>query len=293
MKSRNAMLSAVAALWLQVNLLQAQIVVPDQSPFSTVTQKVGFSEIRIEYSRPSVRGRIIFGDLVPYGKVWRTGANAATKLYINEEITIQDNFKLFPGVYSLYTIPDKNEWTIIINKDPWLWGAFDYKANFDAIRFNVKPQPLKEQVETFTIQFANVCSNCSEIQMMWDFTKVSFRISTNAEEKVLGQIKTFTSNPEAKLAGEYYLASKYYLDTNRDLNQALEWANKALQYGPEAYWVIHTKAEILAKMGDYKAAIDAAQLSLDKAKAKSDDDYVRMNEREIAKWKDLKKQGLR
>ena len=251
MKNRNALLF-LTVMVLSIFGATAQIVVPDLSPYSTVSQKIGFSEVRIEYSRPSARGRVVFGDLVPFGKVWRTGANASTKLSIQEEITIQDNFKLTPGLYSIYTIPNKDEWTIIINKDPWLWGAFGYKANYDAIRFNVKPQALKEQVETFTIQFANVCSSCAEIQMMWDYTKVSFRISTNAEEKVLGQIKSFTTNPETKLAGEYYLASKYYLDTNRDLNQALDWANKSLQYGPEAYWVIHTKAEILAKMGDYK-----------------------------------------
>jgi hypothetical protein len=291
MKNRNVLLMAVAMLLLQSNMLQGQIVVPDLSPLSTITQKVGFSEIKIEYSRPSVRGRIVFGELVPYGKVWRTGANAATKITLEEEITIQGNFKLMPGVYSVYTIPDKNEWTIIFNKDPWLWGDFGYKANYDAIRFVVKPQSMKEQVETFTIDFANVTTSTAEIQMLWDFTKISFRIATNAEEKVLNEIKTFTSNPEAKLAGEYYMASKYYLDTNKDLNQALEWANKSLHYWPEAYWVIHVKAEILAKMGDYKAAIEAAQLSLDKAKAKPDEDYVKMNEREIAKWKLLKKQG--
>lgn len=292
MKNRNLIWVAAAFILMQSSQIQAQIVVPDQSPNSTVTQKIGFSEIRIEYSRPSIRGRVIFGELVPFGKVWRTGANASTKLTVQEEITIQDNFKLSPGFYSMYTIPDKNEWTIIINRDPWLWGSFGYKASSDAIRFNVKPQPLKDQVETFTIQFANVCSNCAEVQMMWDFTKVSFRVSTNAEEKVLSQIKDFTTNPESKLGGEYYLASKYYLDTNRDLKQALEWADKSLQYGPDAYWVMHTKAEILSKMGDYKAAIDVANASMEKAKAKGDEDYVRINEHEIAKWKELKKKGL-
>lgn len=157
------------------------------------------------------------------------------------------------------------------------------------MRFTVKPERLKEQVETFTIQVANVCHTCAEIQLMWDFTRVSFRINTESDKKVLADIKTFTANPEGRLAGEYYLAAKYYLDTNRELDKALEWVNKSLQYTPEAYWVIHTKAEILAKMGNYKAAIEAAELSEEKAKAKKDEDYVRMNELEIAKWKSLKK----
>jgi tetratricopeptide (TPR) repeat protein len=292
MKARNVLTWVAALLLMQGNLLQAQIIVPDQSPFASTMQKVGFSEIRVDYSRPSVRGRVIFGELVPYGKIWRTGANASTKLTIQEEITIQDNYKLTPGIYSIYTIPNKDEWTIVINRDPWLWGAIGYKASTDAIRFNVKPQQMKEQVETFTIQFANVTVNSADIQLLWDFTKVNFRISTNAEEKVLSEIKTFTSNPEARLAGEYYLASKYYLDASRDLDKALEWANKSLQYGPDAYWVMHTKAEILAKMGDYKTAIEVANLSIDKAKVKGDEDYVRMNEMEITKWKELRKKGL-
>jgi len=266
-----------------------QLVIPDQSPFSTVTQKIGFSEMRIEYSRPSVRGRVIFGDLVPYGKVWRTGANSSTKIYFQEPITINDTHKLTAGIYSIYTIPGKDSWTIIFSQDPWLWRAYDYQEKFDVLRFTVKPQALKDQVETFTIQFANVCISCAEVQLMWDYTQVAFRVSTSAEERVLHDIKTFTSNPEAKMAGDYFLAAKYYLDTGRDLNKAMEWINKALEYGDNAYWFMHTKAEIQAKMGDYKGAIESANLSKQSAEAKNDMDYVRMNEREIENWKKIKK----
>lgn len=271
------------------NLVNAQIVMPDLSPFATVTQKVGYNEVRIEYSRPSVRGRIIFGDLVPYEKVWRVGANASTKIYVREELTIEDQYKLPAGIYALYAVPGKDEWTIIFSRDAWLWGAFGYKEHYDAIRIKVKSQQLKEQVETFTIQFANVCTSCAEVQLLWDFTKVSFRIATVVDDKVMADIKTFTSNPEARMAGEYYLAAKYYLDTDRDMKQALEWIDKALKYAPGGYWMTHTKAEIQAKMGDYKGAIETAQLSLKEAKEKNDEDYIRMNEAEIAKWKQLKK----
>ena len=270
-------------------VLRAQIVMPDLSPFATVTQKVGYDEVRIEYSRPGVRGRIVFGDLVPYGKVWRVGANASTKLYVREMLTIQDEYKLSPGVYALYAIPEKDEWTIILSKDPGLWGAFGYNSAHDALRFKVKPQALKEQVETFTIDFANVCTSCAEIQLLWDFTKVAFRIATSIDEKVMADIKTFTSYPEARIAGEYYLSAKYYLDTNRDLKQALEWIDKARKYAPGSYWMTHTKAEILAKMGDYKAAIETAKDSIEEAKARNDEDYVRINQLEIDKWKELRK----
>ncbi len=271
------------------NVAYAQLVLPDLSPFATVTQNIGTEEVKIEYSRPSVRGRIIFGDLVPYGNIWRVGANASTKIFVRETLTVQDKVKLTPGIYALYAIPDKDEWTIIISKDAWLWGAFGYIPSLDAVRFNVKPHALKEQVETFTIQFANVCTSCAEVQLMWDFTSVSFRISTATDEKVMADIKMFTSNPEGRLAGDYYLAAKYYLDTDRDLNKAMEWIDKALSYTPGAYWMTHTKAEIYAKMGKYNDAIETARLSIEQAKSKNDDDFVKMNEAEIEKWKSVKK----
>jgi tetratricopeptide (TPR) repeat protein len=289
MKKMYAFVSLLAFLLVASTQMQAQIVMPDLSPFATITQKVGLNEVRVEYSRPSVRGRVIFGDLVPYGQIWRAGANASTKIYLREAITIQDQHKLAPGIYSLYTIPNKDEWTIIISRDPWLWGAFGYNEAFDVVRFNVKAQQLKDQVETFTINFANVCTSCAEIQLMWDFTKVSFRISTNLDEKVMADIKVFTTNPEARIAGEYYLSAKYYLDTDRDLKQALEWIDKALKYTPGAYWMTHTKAEIQAKMGDYNAAIETARLSIEEAKAMKSDEYIKINEAEIAKWKEIKK----
>lgn len=268
---------------------KAQIVMPDLSPFARITQKVGFNEVTIEYSRPSVRGRIIFGELVPYGQIWRVGANASTKIYVREALTIQDKYKLPPGIYALYAIPGKEDWTLIFSSDAWLWGSMGYKDIYDALRINVKTQTLKEQVETFTIQFADVCTSCAEVQLLWDYTKVAFRISTQTDEKVMADIKAFTTNPEAKLAGEYYLSAKYYLDTDRDLKQAMEWIDKALKYAPGAYWMTHTKAEIYAKMGNYKDAIETARLSIEEAKAKNDADYVRINENEIAKWKDVKK----
>jgi len=271
------------------NVGYAQLVVPDQSPFATVSQKIGFDEVTVEYSRPSVRGRIIFGGLVPYGEMWCLGANASTKIFVREILTIEDQYKLMPGIYSVSAIPGKDEWTIIFNNDAWMWGLFRYQSTLDALRIKVKPQQLKEKVETLTIQFANVCASCAEVQILWDFTRVSFRISTASDDKVMTEIKTFTSNPEGRLAGEYYLAAKYYLDTDRDLKQALEWIDKALKYTPGAYWMTNTKAQIYAKMEDYNKAIETANLSIEEARAKQSDDYVRINEQDIARWKELKK----
>lgn len=269
--------------------LKAQIVLPEMSPFSTVIQEIGFNDVRIEYSRPSVRGRMIFGDVVPYGKVWRVGANESTKIFVKETMTVEDKYTLPPGYYAIYAVPEKDEWTVIISKDAWLWGVTGYTPVFDAIRFKVKPHLLKEQVETLTIDFANVCSSCAEIQFSWDFTRVAFRISSNVDEKVMDNIKKFTTNPEGRMAGEYYVSAKYYFDTDRDLKQAMEWIDKALKYAPGSYWMTHTKAEIQAKMGDYKAAIETANQSIEEAKAMNDEDYVRINQQEIAKWKEIRK----
>lgn len=285
----------IHVFWLLLGFLaasyvtEAQIVMPDLSPFASVTQNIGFSEVRIEYSRPSVRGRVIFGGLVPYDQLWRLGANASTKMLVREELTIQDEYKLPPGIYALYAVPGKEEWTIIFSREAWLWGFLGYQDTHDAVRIRVKPQALKEQVETFTIQFANVCTSCAEVQFLWDYTKVGFRISTAVDKKVMADIKTFTTDPESRMAGEYYLSAKYYLDTDRDLKQALEWVDKALKYAPGAYWMTYTKAEIYAKMGNYKEAIETAQQSIEEAKAKNSDEYVRINEAAIAKWKQVKK----
>jgi hypothetical protein len=285
-------LSLLLGLFLAVgSLVQAQIVLPDVSPRATVSQNIGIDAVRIEYSRPDVRGRIVFGELIPYDKLWRVGGSVSAKIYLTEELTIQDAEKLSPGIYSLYAVPGKDEWTIIFSRDPYYWEFHGYNIKHDALRIKVKPQALKEQVETFTIEFANVCTSCAEVQFLWDFTKVSFRISTAGDEKVMADIKTYTSNPEARMAGEYFLSAKYFLETDRDLKQAMEWIDKALKYAPGSYWMTHTKAEIFAKMGNYKDAIETAQLSITESKAKNDEDYVRINEQEIVKWKELKKSG--
>jgi tetratricopeptide (TPR) repeat protein len=272
---------------------KAQTILPDQSPFSRISQKIGLNEVYIEYSRPSVSGRVIFGSLLPYGKVWRVGANPPTKMYFKEEVIIEDEYKLSAGFYWLYAIPDKKEWTLIIvndeRHDPQSIEALKYSEFIEGIRFNVPSQHLHEQVESFTIQFANVCSNCSEVQLLWDFTKVSFRISTEIDEQILSEIEKFTTNPESRLADQYFFSAKYYVDTNRDLGQALKWIDKALGYEPDAYWVIHTKAEILAKMGKYGAAIRTGNQSRRIARKYNDDHYVRINDQEIVRWKELRK----
>lgn len=285
-------------------LSKAQVVVPDESPFSTITQDIGFNHITIEYNRPNVRGRVIFGEVVPYRLNWLKENGTFATITFSDDVMIQDNKPLKAGTYAIYAIPNKDEWSLSLQRYKWHpmrrfpfyqepdesgeWNS-QYSEEKDPIRFKAIPEKLKEQVETFTIEIANVSSSSAQVRLMWDYTRISFRISTEVDQKVLRTIKKFTTNPEGRLAGEYYLAAKYFLDTNHELDSALVWIDKALKYEPDAYWVLHTKAEIYAKMGNYSSAIETAELSMEKAKAKRAEDYVRMNLLEIERWKNLRK----
>lgn len=258
----------------------AQLNIPRPSPASTITQKVGLAEISISYSRPSKKDRDIFGGLVPYGKMWRTGANEPTKILTSDTLTVQGT-KLAPGAYGLYTIPGESEWTIVIGKDPSV-SYSNYTQDMDAARFTVKPSKTCETVETFTIQFTDVTTNSANIQLAWDDTKVSFSVSNEVDAKVMAEIEQKIENTMT-----YYQAASYYLETGRDLNQALEWVNKATEKDPK-FWQLHTKAKIQAGLGDCKGAEETANRSIELAKAAKNDQYVEMNQKLI---EGCKKQG--
>lgn len=271
------------------NVLQAQILMSDLNPLASVTQELHNTKIHIEYSRPNVRGRVIFGNIVPYGKIWSLSEKGSTTITFTEDVILEDQYKITSGSYALHAIPGKDEWTIIFLNQTLNQETADFINSSDIKRFKVKPQRPSEQVETFTIQFANVCSSCAEIQILWDYVKVGFRISTLFDEQVLSGIDEFTSTVENRMAVDYYVSAMYYLETNRDLDKAMLWINKSLEYEPESYWVIHTKAEIQAKLGDYKAAIKTAQHSSKLAKKANDKEFVNINDQEIERWKGLLK----
>jgi len=252
----------------------AQINAPAPSTTSTVMQKVGLADITLVYSRPSAKGRKIYGDLVPFDKIWRTGANAPTKLTFSDTVTVEGT-KLAPGDYALYTIPGASEWTVIIGKNTKA-QAGDYKDDQQAARFKVKPQTLCAPVETFTIDFADVTSGSANVMLTWESTGVKFKISNDYDAKVMADIKQKTENGMT-----YYQAARYYYETDRDLKQALEWINKATEKGG-MFFQVYLKAEIQEKMGDYKGAIETANKSLEQAKTAKNDDYVKMNEKLIA-----------
>jgi len=257
-----------------------QLRTPAPSPSQTIKQEFALSSVELSYSRPSMKGRKIFGDLVPFGKVWRTGANGATTITFGDEVMIGGN-KVPAGQYGLLAIPDKDNWTIVITKQLDVTNPGAYKAENDVTRATVKATTLKDQVESFTIQFANVKPNSCDLQIMWENTAVTLPITTDIDSKIMAQI----GDAMNKDTRPYFESALYYMNNGKDLNQALVWFDKAVAQNPDAFWVQHQRANCLAKLGKKEDARVAAKKSIELAKAAGNDDYVRLNEKLLAQLK--------
>jgi len=256
------------------------LVTPQPSTPQTIKQNFGLSTIELSYSRPNAKGRVIFGDLVPFGNVWRTGANSATTLTFGEDVTIGDK-KIAAGKYGLLSIPGKNSWILIITKQLDVTSPSAYKTESDLVRVNVNPVANANKVETFTMQFTNVKSSSCELNLQWENTSISLPISTDVDSKVMKQIENIMTKDNLP----YYSAAMYYLESGKDLNQALSWFNKAVEQSPSAYYMHHQKANCLAKLGKKQEAIATATKSLELAKAAKNPDYVKLNEDLLKKLK--------
>lgn len=252
----------------------AQLRTPAPSPTQTVKQDFGLSNIELSYSRPGVKGRKIFGDIVPFGAVWRTGANNATTITFGDEVTIGGT-KVAAGKYGLLTIPGKKNWTIIISKQTDVTSPSSYKQDMDVIRFTADVNSMKSSTETFTIQFANIKPTSCELQIMWDKSAVVLPISTDIDGKIMASIDQAMKGDKPP----YFQAAMYYMDNGKDLNQALAWFNKAVEAQPDAFWVQHQWANCLAKLGQKNEAKAAAQKSKELAMAAKNDDYVKLNDK--------------
>ena len=257
----------------------AQIKTPAPSPTQTIKQDFGISSVELVYSRPGIKGRKIFGDLVPWNAVWRTGANSATRIKFNDDVTFGGQ-PLKAGEYALYTVPNENEWEVIINKGSANWGT-DYKKEDDIFRVKVKPMKLDQTVETFTMQFANVKPTTADLQIIWDKTAVAVPISTDIDKKVMAQIDDLINKDNRP----YFQSAMYYVETGKDLNQALQWFNKAIEQNPNAFYMYYQKANTLAKLGRKDEAKTTAQRSIVLAREQKNDDYVRLNEKLLATLK--------
>ena len=262
----------------------AQLETPQPSPTSTLKQKVGLTDVTIEYSRPGVKGRTIFGDLIPYGEIWRTGANASTKLTVSDDVKIGGQ-EVPAGTYALYTIPNETEWTIIIHKNTTHWGVGGYDKAEDLARLTVTPSKLANTVESLTIDFGTFTEAGAKMNLSWANTSVSFDIETNTNAMVEKQIKELLI--DGPNAGTYYSAARYYLDNDKDIAQALVWIDKAIEKKPEAFWYTHQKAKMQGKLGMKKEAIATAKKSLEMAKKNEGGDYgyIANNQKLIAELK--------
>ncbi len=257
-----------------------QLKTPAPSPAQTIKQDFGLSDIELSYSRPGVKDRKIFGDLVPYGKVWRTGANNATTITFGDEVMIGGK-KVPAGKYGLLTIPGADEWTMIISKQTDVSSPAAYKESEDVVRVKAKPAKVGMKAETFTMQFANVQAESVELHMRWDDLLVSLPITANVEEKVMAQINNLMNKDNRP----YFGAAMYYIEKGKDMNQALAWLDKAVEQNPNAFWIHHQRANTLARLGKKAEAKAAANKSMELAKTAKNDDYVRLNEKLLAELK--------
>jgi hypothetical protein len=279
MKSKSILLQFILIAAISTLAVGQQIQMPQASPSATISQKIGLTDVSIEYSRPSTKGRKIFGELVPFGEVWRTGANAATIINFKTEAKVEGN--LVPaGSYALYSIPGKTEWTIILSKNTKLWGAVGYDAADDLLRFKVKPGKTGQKYETMEINFVDMTDTGATVALKWETTRVRFRIETEVDSIVMAEIKSLVIDKEAENPGLLYQAANYYFTNNKDMNQAFDWITKSVSEDPK-YWTMHLKAKIELALGKKKEAIESATKSMEMAKEAKNPDYVSLNERLI------------
>jgi hypothetical protein len=264
-----------------IMIAQAQAVkTPSPSTSQTVKQEFGLGSVELSYSRPNMKGRKIFGDLVPYNAVWRTGANSATTLTFSDEVIIGGT-KVPAGKYGLLTIPGATEWTIVISKQTDVTSPAAYKQDQDVVRLKANAVAMPFEIETFTIMFSAVKSNSVEVGIMWDKTYVPFTVSADIDTKVMAQIDA-AMNKDNK---PYFQSAMYYMENGKDLNKANEWLDKAIAQNPSAFWIWHQKANCLAKLGKKSDAVTAANKSIELAKAAKNDDYVSLNNKLLATLK--------
>lgn len=271
-------LMAAAGLFLAdgVSAQNPRVEFPSPSPTCTLKQRVGLTDIEIVYSRPGVKDRTIFGGLVPYGEVWRTGANASTKISFSTPVKLNGH-EVPAGTYALYTIPGEQEWTVIIDKNTKLFGAFGYDPKDDLLRFTTQPVDFSEKVETFTIDIGDVRDDSAMLYLVWEHTLVPVKIQVDLVSKLVPQIEAAMAAPGEQKP--YYQAAMFYYDHDQDLKKARRWIDAAVDQHA-TYYIVHLQAQILARLGEKEKAIAAAKRSTELAiKAEGPKSgYVKMNQ---------------
>jgi len=254
--------------------------VPNASTTQTITQELGIGKITLSYSRPNVKGRMIFGDLVPYGEVWRTGANTSTEIKFTENVTLEGH-NVPAGDYALFCIPNKESWTIILSKKVGDWGAYSYKQENDFLRFSVKPVITAEKQETLTFLFKNATTESTDLILSWDKVNLDIKVKSDDEAKILANIDRLMS--EEKVSNlVYFTAIQYYYLHNKDTEKALGWITRAEKDFPNrgSYRVYESRMKL--RKGDKAGAIKAAEDGIRISKETNDSEYLHLNQEALA-----------
>lgn len=261
--------------------LSAQVKTPAPSPSSKVEQQVGLTDVTIEYSRPGVKDRTVFGDLVPYGKKWRTGANKNTMITFSTDATFGGQ-AVEAGSYAVFTMPGEKEWAVYLYKDTENWGVpEEWKEDMVAATATVKPVMMSNSTETMSISMENITDSGATFDLVWDKCKVSVPVGVGTDAMVIESIEATMAGPSGN---DYYNAARYYRENGKDLTQALTWMDKAVEMRGEKFWMLRHKSLLHADMGDTKKAIEVATRSMELAKEAGNDGYVKMNAASISEW---------
>ncbi|WP_026063195.1 DUF2911 domain-containing protein [Pedobacter arcticus] len=251
----------------------AQALMPQPSSGQTIVQDFGLGKVTVNYSRPVANGRVIFGGLVPYNEIWRTGANSATTIVFTDEVNFGGQ-KIAAGEYALFTIPGESEWTVVLNKAAKQWGAYTHKDADDVAKIKVKAVKTATKTETFTIQFDNVTPGTLDLTIAWDHTQVNVPLTVDYDAKVMANIAQAMKGEKKP----YFAAAQYYFTNDKDLKQALAWVKEAEKADTKAPWIKLWKARIQSKMGDKKGAKISATEGLAIAKEINNSEYVKLNQ---------------
>lgn len=265
-------------------ITKLKITTPQPSPKATVEQRVGLTDVSVEYSRPGVKGRAIFGDLVPFGKTWRTGANSNTKVTFSSDVSI-DGQTLNAGSYGLYTVPNENSWEVMFYSESDNSGVpRDWDDTKVVAKTSVEVYSMPMNVETFTITFDDVSGTSATLGILWEKTYVGIKFEVPTDKLVSDTIAAvMAASPEV---GDYYNAAIYYRQQDLDIKKANEWMEKAMSLTEKpAFWQLRQQSLIYAKMGDTEKAIAVAEKSLELSKVAGNEAYIKMNTQSLAEWK--------
>ncbi|MBC9797087.1 DUF2911 domain-containing protein [Sinomicrobium weinanense] len=264
--------------------ITAQVQTPQPSPSAKIEQRVGLTDITLEYSRPAMRGRTIMGDLIPYGEVWRTGANENTKITFSDDVKIGGK-ALKKGTYAVYTVPNASSWDVIFYSDANNWGNPEkWDDSKVALKTTVSTESLPFDIESFTILFGDITNNSAMLDILWERTYVGVKIEVPTEKKAMASIEDALNGPSAR---DYFSSAMYYFQEGKDIKKAKEWVDKAVgmqEEGKVPFWMLRQKALIYHKAGDKKGAIKAAKQSLAAAEEANNPDYVKMNKDSLKEW---------